>query len=662
MPKNKAKQGFELGKHDRKRDDMYRSAVLFIQKEYCSVEFALQTGLFPLCKKRQLFRFLENPALIGSNKQHILLPCEREDLVEWMLESDNGSKSVDREAISAKIVEILTDRQLRNRQSKGRKYEKLSPSAVTCLENCGPSHKFFQYFFGYYSDKLSEKKPVAAEKKRVAQYTEAAVEEHFFAPGAGLGDTLIRHGIMDPTSKTIKDPRRLLNRDETPQFMDYNSLRGNNIRKRVSAKGKSAIIPKAENRESVTVDVVMDLSGFLYGAHLLLARDTLTESVSPDELSSFDSCIHEHQKLSTYGLLTLNESGCQTGTTLLQRYVMLDAELTARGVPRPVVEMTDNHDSRYDEQVLEFCKEKGIVQWSEKANTSGKFQALDQVNRQLHVEISKGVREFKRERLIHLQTSDRDDRKLDISDIKVNTIDFIRIFCRVWFSWSTPMDRITAWRRVGICQNFLAPSEIDRAHFLVQETTIKRSSAPPSVTSFCASPEGIRRGSLEYYKRKYDAMKNLAETWEAYETTPVEKGILSPEILPPLPPKPSKGRLPDNNGSFGFNDILAKKRAKKAEVQAAREQQEFASLQRDLAREEREAANARAVLAKAQAASELQKAWEMCGEQCTCPILFLNMVRVPCPVNKMKRCRICGDIKKSKCSKTDCRRQLATAA
>ncbi|KAK3262735.1 hypothetical protein CYMTET_28423 [Cymbomonas tetramitiformis] len=356
MPKSTPKQGFELGKHDRKRDEMYVvAAVEYIKKEYCSIEFALQSGQFPLCERRQLFRFVNNPELIGQNKQHVLLKVEREDLVTWMLESNDGSKSVDRESISAKIVQVLKDRQHRNKQSKGTKYEKLSAGAKQCLENGGPSRKFFQYFFGYYADKVSEKKPVALEKKRVAQYTEEAVEEHFFAPGAGLQDTLIRHGIMDPVTKLITDPRRLLNRDETPQFIDYNTLRGNNIRKRVSAKGKSSVIPMAENRESVTIDVVMDLSGFLYGAHLMLARDTLTETLCPDELSVFDKQIHESQKFSTFGLLTLNESGCQTGVTLLQRYHMLDAELTARDVPRPVVEMTDNHDSRYADEVLEFC-------------------------------------------------------------------------------------------------------------------------------------------------------------------------------------------------------------------------------------------------------------------------------------------------------------------
>ncbi|KAK3261363.1 hypothetical protein CYMTET_29727 [Cymbomonas tetramitiformis] len=465
----------------------------------------------------------------------MLLQCERESLVEWMLASDEGSKSVERETLGAKIVEILTDRRTRNRQSQGRKYEKLSKNAELCIQNGGPIKKFFQHFFGYYSDKIGEKKPVAAEKKRVAQYTEAAVKEHFFAPGAGLEDTLVRHGIMDPDTKLIKDPRRLLNRDETPQFMDYNSLRGNNIRKRVSAKGKSAIIPKAENRESVTIDVVMDLSGFLYGAHLMLARETLTESVSPDEVSVFDSQIHEHKKFSTYGLMTLNESGCQTGVTLLQRYHMLDAELNARGVPRPVVEMTDNHDSRYDEHVLAFCAAKGILQWSEKANTSGKFQALDQVNRKLHTAIAKGVREFKRERRLQLQLHrGAGEPNIDISDIKVNTTDFIRIFCTVWFSWSTPMDRITAWRRVGICRNLLGPSEIDRSHFLVLDSEVKKSSAPPSVASFRASPQNVRKGSSEYYKRKISAYKNLATSWEDYESNLAERGLLTPEILAPL--------------------------------------------------------------------------------------------------------------------------------
>ncbi len=157
MAKNIRKQGFELGKHDRKRDDMYLAAVEYINQEYCSVEFALQTGQFPLCEKRQLFRFLKNPELIGRNKQHVLTKEEREDLVTWMLESNAGSKSVDRESSSARIVQVLKDRQHRNRQSKGLKYDQLSACAKQCLDNNGPSRKFSSIFSGIILTRLARR-------------------------------------------------------------------------------------------------------------------------------------------------------------------------------------------------------------------------------------------------------------------------------------------------------------------------------------------------------------------------------------------------------------------------------------------------------------------------------------------------------------------------
>ncbi|KAK3262736.1 hypothetical protein CYMTET_28424 [Cymbomonas tetramitiformis] len=158
------------------------------------------------------------------------------------------------------------------------------------------------------------------------------------------------------------------------------------------------------------------------------------------------------------------------------------------------------------------------------------------------MEMAKAVREFKRERLLQLNLARLEDaHPLDISDMKVNVTDFIRIFSRVWFSWSTPTDRITAWRKVGICQNFLAASEIDRSNFIVQDIEKHTSTAPPSVTEFKGSPLGVRKGSSEYYKRKIEAYKNLASAWETYETSPIEQGILNPEILPhPCLPKPTR--------------------------------------------------------------------------------------------------------------------------
>ena len=49
--------------------------------------------------------------------------------------------------------------------------------------------------------------------------TEKTVERHFHGE-FGLEAELIDAGIMDPITKVISDPRRVLNCDETPQQID----------------------------------------------------------------------------------------------------------------------------------------------------------------------------------------------------------------------------------------------------------------------------------------------------------------------------------------------------------------------------------------------------------------------------------------------------------
>ncbi|KAK3260300.1 hypothetical protein CYMTET_8102 [Cymbomonas tetramitiformis] len=194
----------------------------------------------------------------------------------------------------------------------------------------------------------------------------------------------------------ILDPRRILNRDESPQFLDYNTFKGNNIPKVGAVKGRSGISP----------------GGLI-----------------PEDTSVFDDRIHEHEKFSTFALISNNACGVQTGKSLLARYKVLYRELSQRGVQFPVLEMTDNHESRYDEEVMEFCQRVGIMQWAEKSNTSGIFQALDQVNRQLHTEYNKGARELK-----HLRARQQEilfQRKVDISEIKISATDFISVMCKI---------------------------------------------------------------------------------------------------------------------------------------------------------------------------------------------------------------------------------------
>ena len=74
----------------------------------------------------------------------------------------------------------------------------------------------------------------------------------------------------------------------------------------------------------------------------------------------------------------------QTAKSVLDSNRVLDKELkelTERGVPRPVVILTENISSRKDEAVLNFFQEVGIRQFFELPDTSGFLQASSSLPR-----------------------------------------------------------------------------------------------------------------------------------------------------------------------------------------------------------------------------------------------------------------------------------------
>jgi hypothetical protein len=60
----------------------------------------------------------------------------------------------------------------------------------------------------------------------------------------------------------------------------------------------------------------------------------------------------------------------------------------------------------------------------------------------------------------------------------------------MWFTWADPFDIITAWRRVGVAGNVLAPELIDRSEFfgaeqaagLAQVSEVSALHTPPLAT------------------------------------------------------------------------------------------------------------------------------------------------------------------------------------
>jgi len=148
--------------------------------------------------------------------------------------------------------------------------------------------------------------------------------------------------------------------------------------------------------------------------------------------------------------------------------------------------------------------------------------------------------------------------------------------------------------------------------------------------------------------------------WEEFQTNPQVAKVLVPLQMPSLPPANPKGRLTDHSGSFEMNDIRGLKRAREAGLQAEETRLAEGRAAREETRRVREREAAAQGAAKAAEVARLQAAWERCGIQCRCALVYFGGVRVgECLVKGMKKCSVCGDIKKSKCGKAPCKAALA---
>ena len=75
----------------------------------------------------------------------------------------------------------------------------------------------------------------------------------------------------------IKDPRRVINCDETPQPIDV-PQKGS--RKKVAKRAKKAAkMTEKVNRESITVQMTWDLSGHNYGVQLVVKRKEISDDM-----------------------------------------------------------------------------------------------------------------------------------------------------------------------------------------------------------------------------------------------------------------------------------------------------------------------------------------------------------------------------------------------
>ncbi|KAK3252241.1 hypothetical protein CYMTET_38452 [Cymbomonas tetramitiformis] len=156
-------------------------------------------------------------------------------------------------------------------------------------------------------------------------------------------------------------------------------------------------------------------------------------------------------------------------------------------------------------------------------------------------------------------------------DIKLSKIDFLLIFSRISLDWSTAEDRRTAFRVVGLLQNALAPSEIDRKAFIVQPNSPKAQSE--LVFGPVASPENVRKDSAQYWKAKFYACDERRIALENLHVQPKQLGLLEVPVFTPTGKK-RKRNFTDKRGSLDLQQMYELRRQADAQEAAAVAQRE----------------------------------------------------------------------------------------
>ena len=148
---------------------------------------------------------------------------------------------------------------------------------------------------------------------------------------------------------------------------------------------------------------------------------------------------------------------------------------------------------------------------------------------------------------------------------RLSTVDFIKINALIWSNWWTPTDRRTAFRQVGICQGKVAAELVNREKFYMPPP-------PPTPTAplslIAESPEGVAKGSAEYWKAKYERQVAITQRLFNTEVGPKEAGILEVTVQQKRK-EVSSMRITDGHGSSELTGLLEKLQPRRRPTKSA---------------------------------------------------------------------------------------------
>lgn len=596
----------------------------------------------------------------------ILTETEDKRLEEWLLASaknDCAAKEQQHAGIkevSAKVIQLLKARwaynKTKNHSVKSGCVPLTKAEKRLAFElHAEVSHVWWQRWLARHP-KVQVKGESNIEDNRSKKQNEHTVQKHFYGE-FGIEAELLDANIMDPVTKKVIDPRRVLWTDETPQFIDYNATGAQP--KAIGERGKRLRRSSKLNRETLSVCMTQDLSGFQYGPQLNIKRANFTEGMTdcfdtPEWAPCFNDSILVIDKKSTYLTMCKSDNGVQTGETLLEYLESLDKQITARSnaevamgrppIERPVFLGTDNHNSRFDPKVLKAAADAsprlGMRIWAEESNVSHFLQWLDKINKMFHGAYNKAKVEYKKRwKAVYGEEPD------------IGIPEFLEIFggCKefdlegMWFTWCTPQNIIAACRAVGFLGCTLDPSQIDRANFVeyVKRAEEEEATPPsPSLEEKVAQARGDKReGSVEALKAQLAVAMEEARKAKAAAFDPATiPGLLEPKAPEKKERKRNHSRIDvSEGGSFTLRQLKEKSEARQAEekrLKAIADDRRDEAARKKQKREEEEAAR--------------QDQWMLCSGGCKCGL------GDGCPMKGLKRCEQCGEIKKTECRKRAC--------
>lgn len=298
---------------------------------------ALKTGQFPLVGDvKTINRRLDGDVTHDEEKSYcsILTNDEEVQVVRHIKNRNRCLQGLNRAEITTLIIHVLKVRQLGLQKFHGRKLKPLSNAAKKVMESNRLSKSFWKRWDAKHSS-ITRKRPGNVNLNRALNCTQAMAEEHLDQ----LADEMQRLRIFTDARHVAPgvwegkiDTSRVINHDETPQFINY-GVDGSASALLYAGKGDECKKLLRENRECVTIDPFVTLSGTVPLCHIIFKGSGITSHMASEKAAkNIDGLF-----------ISTTENGVQDHKSLLAVYKHLDTVITKRGIEKPVLLLSDGH-------------------------------------------------------------------------------------------------------------------------------------------------------------------------------------------------------------------------------------------------------------------------------------------------------------------------------